>query len=258
MNRAALILLLSACSETLEPPESLCGAADLIAMTRFAGGNVGDAALLYENGGSYVFVDAHCNYWVNDSAWDGTRTGTLDLTTAMRLGDALRLNMWPDFYGQWHGSGYADAPSLVFDDSTRAIGCSAFCMGEHVPAVVQQMRDAFPLVVAELWAAGVSAPSAVRAVAFQRDEVPNVSYVEWPLARPISDFVRMDSAYGEGVLEEDAAAVLKELRASFVRGDHGPFRNTLDVTSGGSYYEVYVRDALPFEDETGIVRLSSF
>jgi hypothetical protein len=51
--------------------------------------------------------------------------------------------------------------------------------------------------------------------------------------------------------------LLKELRASFLRGDHGAFVwGMLPVTSDGAYYQLYLRDALPFENELGLVPLS--
>ena len=55
--------------------------------------------------------------------------------------------------------------------------------------------------------------------------------------------------------QEKNQEALKELRASLLRGDHG--WNTLPVTSNGSYYFVYLRDTLPFEDANVFVPFSA-
>lgn len=220
--------------------------------------------VLYDNGGIYLFVDAQCNYWVNnpEQIWDETRTGTLDKTAASRLGEAFHLNSWEELNGVWSDPGpIHDAGVLVFDDSVHAVGCAKLCDAPDVPQAVKDMRDALPLVAKDLWQAGSPLTSTLRVIAIRRDGPPaGYQVVEWPLARPITEFVLTSDSigFGEGILEEDLGSVslLKELRRGHLRGDHGLFVATIYAASAGMHYELYFRDTLPFEDESGIVPLS--
>lgn len=194
--------------------------------------------------------------------WNETRSGVLDADTAADLGARLHFGAWPDLAGTWSDprGGVFDAPVLIFDDSTAAVVCLDLCDHPDVPAAVKAMRDELSVVTKELWERGSPVASSVRAIAVRNDPASHVPWVDWPLTRPISDFVRSGSIeYGEGVLEEDTTSVqaLEELRASFLRGDHGQFFwNMLPVESDGAYYRLYLRDTLPFEDERGLVPLS--
>jgi hypothetical protein len=221
-------------------------------------------AVMYDNGAHYIFVDGQCNYWVNhpNQVWDETRSGVLDVETAARLGESLHFGAWSDLRGTWSGDGGVfDAPVLIFDDAMSAVICADLCDGPGVAGAVKAMRDAFPVVAQELWDRGSPAASGVRAIAVAGQPGPGIPFVDWPLARPIADFVRSGQSIGvgEGTLEADVASArsLQELRASFLRGDHGAFVwNMLPVMSDGAYYQLYLRDALPFENELGLVPLS--
>jgi hypothetical protein len=218
----------------------------------------------YDNGAYYLFVDGQCNYWVSNPSqvWEETRVGVIDVETAARLGESLHISIWSDLKGTWSDprGGVYDAPVLIFDDASRAVVCAKLCDAPGVPAAVKEMRDAFPGIAHELWDRGTPIVSSIRAIAVAGEPAPAVPFVEWPLARPITDFLRTGNiGFGEGTLEDNVTSVqaLKDLRESFVRGDHGAFVwNILPVKSGGSYYQLFVRDALPFEDAQGIVPLT--
>jgi hypothetical protein len=233
--------------------------------SRPTGGFARGQAVMYDNGALYVFVDAQCNYWVSNPSerWAETRTGVLDADAALQLGERLYFNAWDDLSGVWSDptGGVFDAPVLVFDHSKHAVICKDLCDGSDVPAAVKAMRDGYPIVEQELWDRGEPVVSGVRAIAVAAEPGPGIPFVDWPLSRPISDFVRTADSieFGEGTLEDDPASAraLKELRASFLRGDHGAFVwDMLPVTSDGAYYRLYLRDVLPFEDERGLVPLS--
>ena len=262
--------LLTACGAAPPEPKPLCagtaGAHPRVALeARAPVERLGRGlALLFDNGGPYVFVDAGCTFWVSNPAqvWDETRSGELDEETALRLGMTLHVDAWPRLGATWTDPGgrVFDAPTLVFDDAEHAVVCVDFCDAPGVPKEVKEMRDAMAGVAQELWDAGSPTDSSLRALAIPTERFQGVPFVAWPLGRPISDFVRAgDVGFGEGTLEEDAASVkaLKELRASFLRGDHGAFVwNMLPVESGGAYYQLYMRDTLPFEDARGLVPLT--
>lgn len=221
-------------------------------------------AVLFDHGGSFLFVDDQCRYWANNPSqvWDETRSGRLEVEDATRLGRDLHFQAWHDLGATWTDprGGVFDAPVLIFDDGTDAVVCVDFCDVPDVPAEVKAMRDELPIVIQELWDRGRAIVSSVRAVAVPAEPGPGVPFVEWPLARPIADFLRTDAVgFGEGTLEDDVASAqaLEDLKTSFLRGDHGAFVwDALPVTSGGAYYLLYVRDALPFEDERGLVPLT--
>jgi hypothetical protein len=123
------------------------------------------------------------------------------------------------------------------------------------------MRDELPVVAQELWDLGAPVQSGVRAIAIPYEPFEGIPFVDWPLARPISDFVRTGAVEsGQGVLENDPASAqaLKDLRASFVRGDHGAFSwDMLPIKPDGAYYQLDMRDTLPFEDAQGFVPLTA-
>lgn len=273
--RALLVLLLGASgacdSEPSEPPRPLCDplqpTSGRVAVEQRApvGRLAQGQAVMFDNGGLYLFVDGRCNYWVSNPSerWAETRTGVLDAASALELGERLHFNAWDDLGGVWSDptGGVFDAPVLVFDDSKNAVVCVELCGAPDVPAAVKAMRDDYAIVEQELWDRGEPVVSGVRAIAVASEPGPGIPFVDWPLSRPISDFVRTVPSieFGEGTLEDDpvSARALKELRASFVRGDHGAFVwDMLPVSFDGAYYRLYLRDALPFEDERGLVPLS--
>jgi hypothetical protein len=263
----SLVLLATVGCSDAPAPEPLCDPSDTAA-TRIAleqrtpRAEPGEA-LLYDNGATYVFVDRQCNYWASNPSrvWEETHAGVLDSETAARLGAQLHVNAWDELGGTWNdpAGGWADAPTLIFDNAATAVVCADFCDASSVPDEVKAMRDALSDVAQELWDRGTAAPSRLRVVALPMDASVGGPFVDWPLARPISDFVRTSGGFGQGVLEDDGASVqaLKALRRSFLDGEHGAFVwGMLPVKSGGAYYGLYVRDALPFEDARGLVPLS--
>jgi len=257
------------CGESVAP-EPLCDASNQTAgrvgmeartvVERLAIGE----AVLFDNGGPYVFVDGKCNYWVSNPSqmFAETHTGTLDAETAIELGSRLHFNAWEDLSGDWSDpyGGTFDAPILIFDNSRNAVVCRDHCDASEVPSAVKAMRDAMIRIAQELWDDGAPAPSSLRVVATPAEAGPGIPFVDWPLVRPFSDFVRTgDVGFGEGTLEEDVESVrvLKELRRSFLDGEHGAFVwGMLPVKSGGAYYNLYIRDTLPFEDASGLVPLT--
>jgi hypothetical protein len=220
-------------------------------------------AVQFDNGAPFVFIDGQCNYWASGpNIWDETRTGVLDAETAAELGARLHFGAWPELAAFWTDPrpGIFDTPDLIFDDSKRAVICNRLCDHPDVPGAVKAMRDELHVVARELWDRGHDVDLGVRAIAIPYEEFQGIPFVDWPVARPISDFVRTGIVdVGEGVLENDppSAQALKELRASFVRGDHGALGwNMLPIKSDGAYYQLYLRDVLPFEDERGLVPLT--
>lgn len=257
------------CQGDQETPKPLCDPMDAtagrVALENADGGLLPPGlAMLYDNGAAYLFVDGQCHYWANDPSqpWEETRTGVLDADTAAQLGASLHFGAWDDLRGTWEnpGSIVADGPTLIFDNAQHAVVCVSRCEGPTIPTAVTEMSDELVDDVQGLWDRGAAADSALRVLAVASDPGPGIPYVDWPLARPISDFTSTSPApFGQGILEDDPASVqaLKDLRRSFLRGDHGAFVwNMLPVTSGGADYQLYVRDALPFEDAHGLVPLS--
>ncbi len=264
---AVAMLVLVGCSS--ERPKPVCDPLDPTAgrvalENRAPAGRLARGeAVLFDNGAYYVFVDGRCNYWAKapNERWAETRTGVLDTEAAARIGEMLHFNAWDDLDGVWSGEGVFDAPTLIFDDATNALVCEQLCDTPNVPNAVKAIREAFPMIAAELWDRGQPVGSALRVIAVAREPASHIPFVDWPLARPITDFERTSEniEYGEGILEEDLASVqaLRELRASFLRGDHGAFFwDGLPVTSGGAYYYLFFRDTLPFEDANGFVPLT--
>lgn len=263
------LLASAACdSDTSLPPMPLCDPMDataglVAAMSKPPAGRLGGAAVIYDNG-AYLFVDARCNYWVNNPSqiWAEARTGVLDADSARQYGERLHFNAWHELSGAWSDSrgGVFDAPLYIFDHANHAVLCVDLCGSADVPVTVRAMRDALPTVAEELWDRGTPVVSGIRAIAVAAYPGPGIPFMDWPLMRPIADFVRTGNiGFGQGTLEDDMASaqVLKELRASFLRGDHGAFTwNMLPVKADGAYYGLHLRDTLPFEDERGIVPLS--
>ena len=154
-------------------------------------------AVMYDNGALYLFVDAQCNYWVNNpsESWAETRTGLLSADSAVELGESLHFSAWRELSGVWSdpAGGVFDAPMLVFDDAKHAVICVQLCGAPEVPVTVKAMRDSYPSVMQELWDRGAPVVSGVRAIVTAGKPGPGIPFVDWSLSRPISEFMRRSS-----------------------------------------------------------------
>lgn len=261
MKRAVLFLVVAGCTNGGSDPSSsartLCDPVNppqgRIALQSAGGGLEAPIDHAFANG-TFLFVDAQCHYWASDpsSRWSETRTGTLDAATALDAGTRVHFGEWDELSGSYPG-GAADAPNIYFDNGTRQVVCDGLC--PQTPQLLAEMDMQRTNVTADLWDAGTAVDGGVRLFAERVDSpTPNQTYVDWPLARPITDFLAPQSAMA-GVLEADAtsAAQLRALRASFLANEHGTFMYRMTIKSGGDNYNVTMRDVLPFENANGVV-----
>jgi hypothetical protein len=92
-------------------------------------GREDEAAVAWELGHAYLYVDGRCRYWVRTAdAFTDTRAGQLTDGDMRRLATDLHYSEWSDYAGSW------DAPALdanwfVFYDRSVAFACKAGCPG---------------------------------------------------------------------------------------------------------------------------------
>ncbi|HEY4055413.1 MAG TPA: hypothetical protein VGM39_02355 [Kofleriaceae bacterium] len=272
MKRAVVLMLMAGCGgggtsspdAFSEVQKSLCdptGPSGARVGIKADGGFIGGEDAMISDNGAYIFVDSQCHYWVSPTYYaQPTHTGTLTSEQAAQYGARLHVGAWDALSREWQGEQASDSGQIIFDDSVHQVVCSGVCNAEFAPELPQPILDMTDglAIKDELWTAGVPAAGSLRALAYASGPVAGDQVeVAWPLARPISDFLRADDAHGtgrgEGVLVDDSAdlAALRQLRAALPTYDP-----TIRVTSGGVSYHVYVRDSLPFEGANGLVPFS--
>lgn len=220
---------------------------------------------MWENGSSFLYVDGECHFWVQaGDLWNETREGVLTPKEEESLIEVLHFGEWGELAGAWHNSSAVfDADATVFYDQRNRIACSGDCDGSETPDAVHEMTKEYPATLLNLWERGTPTHGAFRATAVVIDPPDNYSEVPdfaWPLSREISQFAVSELeatalGYGAGVLLDEETDRLRDLRESY---RSSPVRRAVDhlpvKDAEGVRYRLYLRDTLPFEDESGLVR----
>jgi len=156
--------------------------------------------------------------------------------------------------------------------SRTGFGCPRFgdtilCGPSSAPAFVKDLSARFEDMARPLWSAGAPLDGqGVRIIAVRLDPgtYAFVPHASWSLAVALQS-ISQDAGtaqlqgYGHGLLFEGSDATrLRALRAMYVAGNYrqqGVPGLPVDG-EGGAIYLLFIRDALPFEDTSGIVRPS--
>lgn len=269
-------------SETVDPDSTggdegwaqICDGSDelRLAMVLGGGGSV-ENEIERELGFYYLYVLGTCEYFAlpadAGAPWPDAHTGVLELDTEEQLSRALDYGHLADIAGTWDTAGLADGGTLSVSDGVHTVACYGGC--EDGPEAAQALWSELGWIDV-LWAEGepMQGPMRVSVIGWADsiiDELP----VQWPLsAEPWSLAVDGDTdpapEAGDTILIEDPVdvATLRELRAQY-RDDELPdgVPNALTAyghltftdDGGQDVFQLWMRDALPIEDEQGLIPL---
>ncbi|HLV21614.1 MAG TPA: hypothetical protein VKZ49_12055 [Polyangiaceae bacterium] len=227
----------------------------------------GDAPIT-QNGHFYLFVDGKCTYYVYgrfdvqlSTPTLATHSGKLNSDEAETL---ARLSSLEDFDDGVYVRNLSDAPNVVFwrqDARVDLVSQGPATSGEtDESALLAQRSSDLIEFMRGIYLAGSPLTGPIRLIAVEQppDHVdPSVPRVTWPLDTPLH---QVAVGYDEGAVEADESFLIENdpglatLR-SYREQVFSRIPQLLFVDSGDLTYSVHFRDALPFEDEEGFVRL---
>lgn len=262
---AAMVLALPSAGCDDGPPPPLCDGSNGLRLHAYIapafGREAAGSAVEIENGSYSLVVDEACRYYVTAPPVEGVnardgelRTGILAPGVAQQLAAALPRGQVASL-GDCGGVAPSDASPLVFADATS----HAVCAG----AFGARFRGAWDAVVRVwpgLWDQGEAMTGAVRVAASPVAGGPTDVVYPWPLEQPLAAFVLGESDfYRAGVSRLVSApldaAAMRDLRARHDRGELGwnPPGAGIFASDGETGAFVYLRDALPHENENGLL-----
>jgi hypothetical protein len=271
-------------SDTLDPDSTgttgqdgwaeICdGSEDLrLAMVLGGGGQVANE-IEREIGFYYLYVRGSCEYFALPAdagvPWPDARTGVIDPATEEQLSRALGYGALAELAGSWATEGVSDGSTLLVSDGAHTVACYAGC--EDGPDGVRALWAEMGWID-ELWAEGepYQGPLRISVIGWADatlDELP----APWPLAvDPWSIAIDGDvdpaPQAGQTLLVDDPeqVATLRELRRQYRENDlpdgvpnsltaYGHL--TFEDAGGQDLFQLWMRDALPLEDATGLIPL---
>lgn len=271
-------------SETLDPDSTgttgedawteICdGSAGLRLAMVLGGGGLVANEIEREIGFRYLYVLGTCEFFAlpgdADAPWPDARTGIIDRETEEQLSRALDYGHLSDIAGAWDTGGVADGTTLSVTNGVQTVACYAGC--EDAPPHAQALWSELGWIDT-LWTAGqpLEGPLRVSVIGWADstlDELP----VAWPLPTDpwtiaLDGDVDPPPEAGATVLIDEASevATLRELRRQY-REDDLPdgipnaltaYGHLTFVDDGGQdVFQLWMRDALPIEDESGLIAL---
>jgi len=268
-HAAVLLLALAACSSSSStpPPDgaTAAGICDGSAAVRLAiqvsggGPALPGNTMLSENGWRFLLVDGTCTVWVLKAFGDALVREALSADAEAQLATALKLSTW-DRIAPPTGS-CPDAAGLSFRFDEQRLSSSSCDFARDSPwgqlaAAADEQLDGFA-AAGEVWAGDL------RYLVLQ-ESTPTDSRppVAWPLDTAVEPLaLDADQAFGYragGSLRAtgDEAAKLRVIRttAAAATATYGvPYDFTRVMDARGGTYQLYIRDALPFEQDNGLV-----
>ena len=241
--------------------ELTCGTGNKLVLGYQATTDVGERVdtLTVENGYRYLFVDESCNYWVlpGRQSVELGRHGTLTSEQLARLNRDLMTRGWiamrdakpVPFAGADDGQ-----PQYLWRDET-VVKCSSGC-----PEVVSSAISVTESLVSELFDSGelLSEEAPLRWRIYQDSYTVAIAPVgNWEgmsSLEELAEVAALPMPVGNAPLVEgkDAGLVRRDFAELLVNYAGQPF--SLFYMENELRYLVQVRDALPFEDERGLVR----
>lgn len=245
-----------------------------LAMVLGGGGQVANE-LERELGFGYLYVLGTCEYLALPAdagmPWPDARRGILGAEAEEQLSLALGYGGLADVAGAWGSDGAADGTTLLVSDGVHAVACTAGC--DDGPEAARVLWAELPWIDA-LWAEGepLDGPLRISVVGWANASLDELG-VPWPLeADPWSLAVDGDTEpppqAGQSILVDDPqqVALLRELRRQYREGDLPEgLPNALEAyghlaftdAGGQDLFQLWMRDALPIEDDAGLVPLPS-
>lgn len=257
-------LMVAACGPREDPSRQICrGTETITAAVQVVGGHVSSEDVLWiENGHSFFLIDGTCRYAVKTHGEREVRTGVLTAEQEEGLAVRLGYRAWASFEGDWSAAfGAPDAGAFQVWDHQFLASCTAGCR-DSAPEELQELSSGLSDFLAPYWEQGTPfRGEAMRLVIVEYSRTAHEPS-PWPLSTPVSEFMLpadepLDIGRSFEVTGPDAEA-LRELQADFLARtpEIDRERPILILTEDGQHVGLLLRESLPWEDHTGLVRQS--
>jgi hypothetical protein len=243
------------------PAVPLCDGSAGLTLRVFSegGGPYLGPAVREENGNPSFAVDGQCQYFIsgnwsesgapsNDYGW---RQGSVDKDFRRTLERMIGVEDLSTINDCNAYSTLFDAPSLVVANARSSLICPAQ-WGRKVSAVFEAIEHSSR----RLWLDGQPLDQDLHVVVWEADYRNDLPTYSWPSVLSLRDYVvpAFDSSASKRVTAADAEP-LRQLREKYLRDirelaahhDGGG----IQVSDGEIYARLFMRDALPYENETG-------
>jgi hypothetical protein len=224
--------------------------------------------VLSENGYDFLVVNGQCHFWVQTKAFGDVRTGTLEFSQSAKLSEALKLDTWSGLEGTYQSS-LCDGPWMLYRFAAHRMSVQPYCNGPNTAERIAWLREQTRSEIERLHAQGTPVDGPVRYVLvidegmFPAGSDAYRNAPLWPLATPAASLaitVMEANHYSAGeshlVPAGPDAQSLRSIAADFRAGSIGreyylfiPIRD-----AEGRYYQFFVRDSIPIENEQGLWR----
>jgi hypothetical protein len=251
---------------------TLCDGSDVIRLTgQVAGGGPipFGTSMLVENGWQYLVVNGRCEAWILRDSKEPLRSLQLSKEQENAFVRDFRLSEWDSFRSPV-GGGCPDASGINFRFGQHRYSGVTCGLDPAEPLVA--FSDAFATQVERLYTSGVAVEADVRYLLVIEDpnNARDASYRNaptWPLASAPQDVAvsvadayhyvagRSQRATGEG------AGRLRAVRTSWLDGTIGAREASSFIPiadTNGARYELFARDAAPWEYENGLAPADVF
>lgn len=224
--------------------------------------------VMSENGSQFLLVEGSCRAWFLEDPASDVRTAQLSAVAAQALAADMHLVDWEGLRGEYVRNLCDGNSSLLRFGATRIV-ISSVCGGLDSAAAVTWLEDAARRSLSAAYATAEPVAGTVRFVLVA--EPPDVIWpplvaaaaAPWPLAvAPETLALSSDAAqrYQPGssrALAPPDAERVRELRRRFFAGGGGPLSGGFIPVLGtaGARYRLFVRDAIPLEDTTGLLHV---
>jgi hypothetical protein len=266
----ALVSLAAGCAEPYEPLVCASEPTDELAFgfqVMASEAQLGDRVVMYENGGRSLFITEDCRYFAFTTAdapagaWSGTRSGLL---TPEQL-DGLNRELLTRPFGAVDGersseTRYLDGGFFVVRRDDLVAQCSSDCVAGS--GELRHLREVSEAWIDRLHDTGAPLEGPMRVAVSDGSLDPGFPVVRWE-GEPSLETIfaesepwrsgghrRIDDPVFLGLVRAELARALAEEPGAFWLRQHLGF-----VDGEGREYRLFARDALPFEDERGLVWL---
>jgi len=221
--------------------------------------------MLAENGWEFLLVDGSCVGWVLGASGQPLVRTLLSADDERQLGDALHLSTWSAIVPTIGGC--ADGPTNSYRFGEQRLTGSG-CGGDgDAHSAWAELNAAFSTQLERLAPLGQPWGGDLHYLVLpeQSQNDPRAA-VPWPLATSLSAVALPEDQlfnYRAGMSRRatgDDATKLRAIRTtSNTPSSDGLTHDFTRVTdAGGANYQLYLRDALPFEQENGLLPASIF
>jgi hypothetical protein len=223
------------------------------------------SAVRVENGYPSFALDGHCQYYVSGGWTDSERHGRDLAWHHGFLPDDVRntlerdaaLGDLPSFYDCASSGGGFDIPTPVIENARSSVACVGGA-GMKLLDFLGRMRE----IAAALWSAGQPMGEAMRVNVVPIGSTNPDRYV-WPGTLNLLEYFEQDIGYAEEsagkskLVPAADAGPLRALREQYLRdqaGDPTSEAAGILVSDGMTEGTLYMRDALTYEDDRGLLR----